>query len=166
MNVMTIMRRMNDMNIATRMIDIKLMIRMNEIKMMTDKNISLKNSIQSPYDQKEPDEIDKVEIFYLSTPNADGSFNERSASATYREGASIYRFTRTSINRARFQLDEREASIKLALQYPDRNIDPVCDAENAFNPKAKTIITNSAGEAELVGDKWFKNKKAKIRYGN
>jgi hypothetical protein len=138
----------------------------NEIKMMTDKNISLKNSIQSPYDQKEPDEIDKVEIFYLSTPNADGSFNERSASATYREGASIYRFTRTSMNRARFQLDEREASIKLALQYPDRNIDPVCDAENAFNPKAKTIITNSAGEAELVGDKWFKNKKAKIRYGN
>jgi hypothetical protein len=138
----------------------------NEIKMITDKNNSVKNSIQSPYYQPEPDDFDKVETFYLSTPNADGSFNERSASAIYKEGASIYRFTRISINRAMFQLDEREASIKLALQYPDRNIDPVCDAENAFNPKAKTIITNSAGEAELVGDKWFKNKKAKISYGN
>jgi len=84
----------------------------NEIKMITDKNNSVKNSIQSPYYQPEPDDFDKVETFYLSTPNADGSFNERSASAIYKEGASIYRFTRISINRAMFQLDEREASIK------------------------------------------------------
>jgi hypothetical protein len=104
------------------------------------------------------------EILFLSTPNADGSFNESSASANYREGASIYRFTKTSSNRANFQVEDKEASVKLALQFPDKNIDPVCDAVNAFNPKAKRIVTIESGEVELIGDKWIKNNKAKIRY--
>lgn len=104
------------------------------------------------------------EIFFLSTPNADGSFNESSASVTYREGASIYRFTRIDGNKASFQIDEQDASIRLAMQYPDKNIDPVCEATNAFNPRCKRIVTIAPGEAELVGDKWVKTDKAKISY--
>jgi septal ring factor EnvC (AmiA/AmiB activator) len=38
------------------------------------------------------------EVFYLSTPNSDGSFNRSSASSEYREGASVYRFMKTSHN--------------------------------------------------------------------
>jgi hypothetical protein len=143
-----------------------------DIKILTDKINAVNTPIQPTYSQPKHDKLDielpevKGETFYLSTPNSDGSFNDSSASTNYKEGASIYRFTKTSSSRAKFQIDEREASIKLALQYPDKNIDPVCDAENAFNPKAKTIITTGVGEAELVGDKWIKNNKAKIRYGN
>jgi hypothetical protein len=144
----------------------------NHIKILTDKINGINNSIQAVYTQPKAQKLDielpeiKGEIFYLSTPNSDGSFNDSSASTNYKEGASIYRFTKTSSNRAKFQIDEREASIKLALQFPDRNIKPVCDAENAFDPQSKTIITTGVGEAELVGDKWINYKKAKIRYEN
>ncbi|MFW5871852.1 MAG: hypothetical protein ACOCUT_01975 [bacterium] len=110
--------------------------------------------------QSEP----KTEILFLSTPNSDGSFNESSASNTYKEGASIYRLMKTGNSNANFQIDEKETSIKLALQYPDKNIDPVCDAENAFNPRANRISTIKMGEAELQNGKWIINSKAVIRY--
>jgi hypothetical protein len=121
---------------------------------------------QSHQELKQPE--NKTETFFLSTPNPDGSFNESSSSATYREGATIYRFTKTGINRAKFQIDDKDASAKLALQFPDKNIDPVCDAVNAFNPKATHIKTVEHGEAELQNGKWIveKNKKAKIKYEN
>lgn len=108
----------------------------------------------------------KTETFFLSTPNSDGSFNESSAQPTYRDGGTIYRFTKIGSGRAKFQIDEKDASAKLALQFPDKNIDPVCDAVNAFNPKATRITTVEQGEAELQGNKWVVNKKAKIRYEN
>ena len=106
----------------------------------------------------------KTEILFLSTPNSDGSFNESSASNTYKDGASIYRLMNTGSANAKFQIDEKETSIKLALQYPDKNIDPVCDAENAFNPRANRISTIKMGEAELQNGKWIINSKAVIRY--
>src|SRR5690606_10717251 len=83
--------------------------------------------------------------FFLSTPNADGSFNETSSSQTYRDGATIYRFTKIDSNTATFRIDERDASLKLALQYPDKNIDPVCEALNAYNPRATRILTVNDG---------------------
>ena len=51
--------------------------------------------------------------------------------------------------KAEFQIDERESSVKLALQYPDKNIDPVCEALNAFNPRARTIVTVEGGMGEV-----------------
>lgn len=105
-------------------------------------------------------------LLYFSTPDADGSFSETSGHSSYREGASIYRLTKLSSTRAKFQIDDSESSIKLALQYPDRNIDPVCEAVNAFNPKSRTITTidDGAGMADLIGDRWKVYQKAKIRY--
>lgn len=115
---------------------------------------------------KQPEVI--TQTFFLSTPNSDGSFNESSASSTFKDGASIYRFIKVGNNKAKFQIEEKDASAKLALQYPDKNIDPVCDAVNAFNPKATRITTVEQGEAELQNGKWIveKNKKAKIKYEN
>lgn len=113
---------------------------------------------------KQPEVI--TQTFFLSTPNSDGSFNESSSLSTYKDGATIYRFTKTGNNRAKFQIDEKDASTRLALQYPDKNIDPVCDAVNAFNPMASKITTVEPGAAELIGSKWIVNNKAKIRYEN
>jgi hypothetical protein len=108
----------------------------------------------------------KNDAFFLSTPNKEGSFNDSSAKASYTEGATIYKFTRKGNNKATFEIDGRDASVQLALQYPDKSIDPVCEAINAFNPKATRIITVTAGEALLQGTKWTINTKAKIRYEN
>jgi len=118
----------------------------------------------SPSNQEIRQHEPKTEILFLSTPNSDGSFNESSASNTYKDGASIYRLMKTGSANAKFQIDEKETSIKLALQYPDKNIDPVCDAENAFNPRANKISTIKMGEAELQNGKWIINSKALIRY--
>ncbi len=108
------------------------------------------------------------EVFYLSIPNEDGNFYAKHAHPTYKEGTSIYRFTKTSPNQAVFQIDERETSIRQALQYPDKNIDPVCEANNAFNREMRRIITlkDNLGKAVLDGDKWKVTRKAKIRYEN
>jgi len=107
------------------------------------------------------------EVFYLSTPNSDGSFNVSSAQQIYRLGASIYEFRKLpNSNKATFSIDLRESSVKLALRYAALNIDPVCDAENEFNMNAKRIICKPGkeGQADLSGDKWTVSKKAKIFY--
>lgn len=107
----------------------------------------------------------QVHTFYLSTPNSDGSFNDSSANPTYKEGASIYKFQNFKDSQAKFKIDENDASVKLALAYPDKNIDPVCDAQNAFDPRARRIYTVENGIAELSSDnKWKVITKAKIRY--
>jgi hypothetical protein len=103
----------------------------------------------------------------LSIPNPDGSFNASSASSFYKDGASVYRFeinNRLSPSRAKFQIDEKEASIKLALPFPHKSIEPVCEALNAHDPMAKTIVTEEPGEVVLEGNKWKLTRKAKIRY--
>ena len=110
----------------------------------------------------EPEKL--VHNFYLSTPNSDGSFNNSSASPTYKEGASIYKFQNTQSNQAKFKVDERESSVRLAMRFPDKNIDPVCDALNKFDPNPKKILTDEPGIAELIGDKWKVITKARIRY--
>ncbi len=148
----------------------RLEIELREVKSQVDNSKIPFEVVQPRYEQQSWQDTRqpelKTETFFLSTPNSDGSFNDSSVSPTYKEGASIYRFTKVGNNRAKFQIDEREASVKLALTYPDKSIDPVCDAVNAFNPKAKRITTVEAGEAELVNDKWIVNKtqKAKISY--
>lgn len=105
-------------------------------------------------------------IFFLQSPNRDGTFLENSASQGYKEGYTIYKFFKTENGKARFQIDENEASVKLALQYRDIRIDPVCDAINSYNPKTVRLVTVEQGEAELQNGKWIVNKKAKIRYEN
>lgn len=148
----------------------KLEIELREVKFQIDNSRIPFEVVQPKYEQESWQDTRipeaKTETFFLSIPNSDGSFNDSSVSSSYKEGASIYRFTKVGNNRATFQIDEREASVTLALTYPDKSIDPVCDAVNAFNPKAKRIITVEAGEAELLNDKWIVNKtqKAKIRY--
>lgn len=137
------------------------------LKDQLDKGYAHNDIIQTKYEQPiQPEIKSNPEIFYLSTPNSDGTFNDSSASLSYKEGASIYKFTKIGNNKAKFQIDERDASIKLALQYTDKNIDPVCEAENAYNPRSNFIRTVVQGEAELLDDKWlvYKAKKAKIRY--
>jgi hypothetical protein len=164
-----------------KVLEDRLMVRINDLEKMVEKLQEKKaasvvpaspvpasgpapQKAAAPVADTQPAVEVRKETFYLSTPNSNGTFNESSSSTTYREGASIYRFTKESFNKATFCIDDREASIKLALQYPDKNIDPVCEASNAYNPKASRIVTTSPGTAELLGENWFLKTKAKISY--
>lgn len=103
-------------------------------------------------------------IFFLSTPNDDGSFNESSVSFFFKPGASIYRFTKKSAKRASFRIESHEDAFRFALEYPEKNIYRVCDAENTKDSSSQKIKTISEGEAELSDSKWKVITKAKIRY--
>lgn len=144
-----------------RIRDLELQIEKIKQKLNTLTPVQSSKAQQTYQETKQQESIS--ETFFLSTPNADGTFNESSVSSTYREGATIYRFMKNGNNKAKFQIDEKDASARLALQYPDRNIDPVCESINAFN-QSKRIITLEQGEAELQNGKWVVNKKAKISY--
>jgi hypothetical protein len=148
--------------------DLRREVKQLELKLISSNTpfeIVQSNNEQHSWQDNKQAEI-KFETFFLSTPNIDGSFNESSASPTYKEGASIYKFTKIANNRAKFQIDERDNSIKFALTYPDKSIIPVCDSVNEYESKYSRIITLNAGEAELQNGKWVVNKsqKAKIRY--
>ncbi len=111
-----------------------------------------------------PGIVTNREIFYLSTPSQDACFYAKSAQSQYKEGTSIYRFTKISDNQAEFQIDERETSISLALESPDINIDRVCDAQNSRSSSEKRIVTLEVGKAELNGNRWKVTSRALIRY--
>ena len=123
-----------------------------------------KYETKTPQEYKQPETKQNFETFYLSGPNLDGTFNVSSAQTIYKDGASIYRLQKTSANRAVFQIEDKEQALSLALSYPERTIDPVCESSNPFNSSSRKIFTEKVGEVELVDDKWKLIRKAKIRY--
>ena len=137
----------------------------NEIK--NDERVKASEALmESQYikhtsEEKPKKKEDFNDIFYLSSPNKDGSFNAESIQLNYGSG-SVYKFSRISIEKANFEIEPR--AVKLALRYPNINLDPVCEPLNAYNPNAESILTETPGVARLNGDKWILEKKAKIRY--
>ncbi|MGK7395283.1 MAG: hypothetical protein ACNS62_11970 [Candidatus Cyclobacteriaceae bacterium M3_2C_046] len=103
-------------------------------------------------------------VFYMPTPNEDGSFNANARQDQFIEGKSIYKFIKTSDTSAEFQIENKTSSVQLALQYSNVRIQPCCEPMNAFNLKAHAIITAEKGLVELEMDKWVLKRKARIRY--
>ena len=102
--------------------------------------------------------------YYLSTPNSDGSFNESSAKNTFTEGATIFSLRDIGNNKYEVYANDNESSVKLALQYPDKNIDPIFNAISAYNPNAKTLQTVVPAIVELIGGKFNLISKGEITY--
>ena len=152
-------------DINDRIRDLKQQIKNLNDKLQSNNSSGTNSKPQPTYQEVKHPEV-RTDTFFLSTPNADGSFNESSALSVPNDAATIYKFIKVSNNKAKFVINGKDTSVKLALQYPDKSIDPVCEAINAFNPKATKITTVEQGEAELQGNKWIVNKKAKIRYEN
>lgn len=100
--------------------------------------------------------------FYLSTPNADGSFRDN-RSNTMNPSSHVYQFELIDSGRARFSLIEHSAVISEAIAYPESYLKPVCDYDGGFNPNAKNIKMVNKGYALLKGDKWELDKKALIK---
>jgi hypothetical protein len=100
---------------------------------------------------------------YFASPTSNGEFLAKNGQSEVKSGASIYVF---SINgsEATFKFHNDPSTFQATINDPGNRIKPVCDAKNAYNPAAKEIITETAGKATLVGDKWEVKVNAKIRY--
>lgn len=124
-------------------------------------------SMLAPVSPAEP-VLPAEQVFYLPTPNPDGSFPASTLSGSYREGASIYQMTLPGGDggHAVFQLCRDETAIRLALQYVELRIDPCCRALNACTGATRNIIPDAPGRLELRGDRWVVTDKANIHYEN
>lgn len=137
----------------------------NEIK--TNTGLVNKSVETTPVDSSNEIVIEsksKDVVFYMPTPNNDGSFNANFVQNSFIEGKSIYRFIKISENKAEFKIENNPASIKLAVQYPNDRIEPCCEPLNAYNHGSRSIVTEQNGIAELSNNIWRVVTKAKIRY--
>lgn len=108
------------------------------------------------------------EVFYMPTPNQDGSFESSSQTSHFKPTVSLYKFSISSVDLSvsEFEFSSDEFGVKDAVNYPQTYLDPVCEAINAVNQHAKRIITVKKGIAKKEGDKWMVSpeNKARIRY--
>ena len=106
-----------------------------------------------------------AKVYYFSTPQPDGSFNDSNKSDLFIATSSMYKFTLLSNNKANFEFINDESTLRDALNYPDSYLLPVCRAENTRNIKATKIATiGKGGIAELSNGRWTVTEKAVIRY--
>lgn len=142
-----------------------------EIDLLKSNNISAGSIVEIQINKENTNEItserdsNSADIF-MPSPNSEGGFNNSSASVNYKDGASMYVLKKLSSTKASYRLDDRGSSINRALQLPDRNIIPVCESSNEYEPRFNKIKTDEPGVVELEGDKWIVKQKAKITYGN
>ena len=109
--------------------------------------------------------IAPAKVYYFSTPQADGSFNDSNKSDMFTPTSSMYKFTLLSNTKAHFEFINDESTLKDAINYPDTYLLPVCRAENTRNIKATKITTiGKGGVAELNNGRWEVKEKAVIRY--
>lgn len=108
----------------------------------------------------------KQEVFYMATPNEDGSFEVSSRSDEFRATQSLYQFVINSndTTKASFTFYSDEAGIRDAVNYPHTYIAPVCEPDNALNQNARQILTIQPGLAEKRNTRWIVTQKTKIRY--
>ncbi|RFS14947.1 hypothetical protein D0T08_17830 [Emticicia sp. C21] len=106
----------------------------------------------------------KITTFYLSTPNADGSFRD-TRSNTMNPANHMYEFELIDENTAKFKPIDNPSVVTEATSYPESYLKPVCEYIGGFNSSAKSIKLERGNEgiAKLVGDKWELKTKAKIK---
>lgn len=116
--------------------------------------------------QQVHEEIMPTTIAYLTTPEADGSFDDRLRSERFQPGESIYviTFSNPERTRAMFELILHQDALDLALRRRERLIEPYCDAENTPRGSISSIETLESGEVELASGFWRVVRKARIRY--
>lgn len=104
-------------------------------------------------------------VFYMATPSFENEFHIRSKSESFKPTQTLYKFyLDNSAEAALFEFHSDENGIYESIVAPQTYLEPVCDPQNAHNPKARNIITIEKGSAIKQGDKWIVKQKAKIKY--
>lgn len=104
---------------------------------------------------------------YFNSPNpTDKSFNDLNGSTSIQPFASTYEITLDGLDSetASFRLLASQETLRKIMNTPETYIEPMCQAENAFNPMAKSIITIEHGVVKKRDGIWHLETKARIRY--
>lgn len=128
----------------------------SEIKLLKDEKPKIEDEIKGG-----GNETSKT-TFYLSTPNANGSFRD-TRSNTMNPSTHMYEFIIIDDNTANFKLIDNPVIVQEAINAPESYLKPVCDYVGGFNSSAKSIRTTEMGIVDLKGDRWELRTKAKIR---
>ncbi|OZI08857.1 hypothetical protein BWI93_06375 [Siphonobacter sp. BAB-5385] len=115
-----------------------------------------------------PVTVGGLEVFYLSTPNKDGSFRDIRG-AQFDPSQSLYQVRLTGPLDAEFEFVDDPGLVSEALRYPETFLDPVCDYGGGIEYGARRIITVAKGKlakASVDSDRWELQYKAIIRFEN
>ena len=103
---------------------------------------------------------------YLTTPEADGTFDDQLRSSHYVAGESMYVLTLDPAKQssASFELIMHRDALDLALRRRERFVEPYCETANAYRSSVVGVETIVPGTMELSGGAWRVVKKATIKY--
>ena len=104
-------------------------------------------------------------VFYLSTPNRDGSFADMRSDA-FDPSQSLYRFEIADEwgDEAIFSFMDHPATVAEALRLPETFLQPVCHFEGGVQPGARHIVTVEPGRAAREGLRWIVYEPAMIQF--
>lgn len=106
------------------------------------------------------------DVFYMSTPNADGSFEPSSLKKAFTPTITLYKFrvSLTDPSHAEFEFQSDEYGLKDAIRYPQTYLDPVCNSVNTPGQHTRHIITIHKGMVRKDNERWYLIQKAHIKY--
>ncbi len=103
---------------------------------------------------------------YLSTPDANGEFDDSQRSSSYRMGVSVFAISHDGggVQIAQISIADRSDATELLLRRREDMLEPVANMVNAYRSDTTAIIVESPGEIELRGGRWRVRRKMTARY--
>ena len=118
-------------------------------------------AIEQDEPQQGADE-DEVSNLFMSKPDENDDFTR--VSDTFEPGNSIYVLTTFDGQHGTFEVIDKPEVHSFALMMPAENLIRACSGNAIQIPSGSRIVTDRAGEAELIDGKWHIQVKAIIHY--
>ncbi len=117
-------------------------------------------------DLKDQPKMIASSVWYFATPDEYGSFAEANRYDAPQPKITAYRLVvpPDRPEEGQFWFDADEDSTRMSVNAPEREIEVVCEAENALSEFRSRIHTCSPGQVTKREGKWVVEKKAIIRY--
>ena len=129
-------------------------------EIMKLESTKMMKNIHTPLEENSKEEGDNVEIsdiqwdqknrFYMTMPDAGGNFYASTKYSTYDSTICFYEFAENKDGSYFFRL--MDGSLKLAMKYPDKIIDTVCDILNGSLLHSTKLKVITYGKALLKND--------------
>lgn len=140
-------------------------------EIMKLESIKMMNNIHTQLEENSKQEGDNVEIsdvqwdqknrFYMTMPDAGGYFYASIMYNIYDPTACFYEFEENKDGSYFFRL--KDDSLRLAMKYPDKIIDPVCDILNGSMLHSTKLKVMKYGKPLLKNDTFIVIDRLKVK---